>query len=392
MTSAAILGLAMTAVLQPAQPFVFHNGDRVVLVGDTLIEREGRFGWLETLLTLANSGKKLTFRNLGWSGDTVAGVSRSGFDPPEAGFQQLVDQVLATRPTVLILGFGMADSFEGERGLARFVQDYQRLLDALAGTHARLIFLTPIRHEDHGPPLPDPQAHNRSLKSYASAIEGLAHRRGAFSINLLGLTRGTNPALFLTDDGIHLTERGSQALAVHVTQALLGQLPIAAASIRRDASGSWHAPQELAIEQVHSTAERIELAIGTSRLAPQRLTIAIEGLARGRYRLLVDSRPGPLGSELDWARGVTLEPGPGWEQVQKLRATVNRKNQLFFHRWRPQNITYLFGFRKHEQGNNAVEVPRFDPLVEQAEAAIEELTRPLPRTLVIERVTGRNAE
>ena len=40
-----------------------------------------------------------------------------------------------------------------------------------------------------------------------------------------------------------------------------------------------------------------------------------------------------------------------------------RKNQLFFDRSRPQNMAYIFGFRKHEQGNNAVEIPRFDPLV-----------------------------
>jgi hypothetical protein len=38
---------------------------------------------------------------------------------------------------------------------------------------------------------------------------------------------------------------------------------------------------------------------------------------------------------------------------------INEK-PLFFHRWRPANWTYLFGFRKHEQGRNAVEIPRFD--------------------------------
>ncbi|MFN9199679.1 MAG: hypothetical protein ACK5WR_16540, partial [Planctomycetaceae bacterium] len=46
------------------------------------------------------------------------------------------------------------------------------------------------------------------------------------------------------------------------------------------------------------------------------------------------------------------------------------KKQLSFHRGRPQNETYLFGFRKHEQGNNAREIPMFDPLVEELEATI----------------------
>jgi lysophospholipase L1-like esterase len=55
---------------------------------------------------------------------------------------------------------------------------------------------------------------------------------------------------------------------------------------------------------------------------------------------------------------------------EALRALVVEKNRLFFHRWRPANETYLFGFRKHEQGRNAAEMPMFDPLVEKAEKAI----------------------
>ena len=59
-----------------------------------------------------------------------------------------------------------------------------------------------------------------------------------------------------------------------------------------------------------------------------------------------------------------------------LRQTINAKNLLYFHRWRPQNETYLFGFRKHEQGQNAREIPRFDPLVAEKEQEIARLRRP----------------
>jgi hypothetical protein len=48
-----------------------------------------------------------------------------------------------------------------------------------------------------------------------------------------------------------------------------------------------------------------------------------------------------------------------------------RKDELFFNRWRPQNETYLFGFRKHEQGQNAREIPMFDPLIEAADKRIQ---------------------
>jgi hypothetical protein len=50
---------------------------------------------------------------------------------------------------------------------------------------------------------------------------------------------------------------------------------------------------------------------------------------------------------------------------------------LFFHRWRPANETYLFLFRKHEQGNNAKEIPQFDPIIEKREHEIEQLRNQL---------------
>jgi len=66
-----------------------------------------------------------------------------------------------------------------------------------------------------------------------------------------------------------------------------------------------------------------------------------------------------------------------------LRKAIIAKNLLFFHRWRPQNITYLTGFRKHEQGNNAVEIAQFDPLVAKAETEIVTLRQSVTRTYEI---------
>lgn len=57
----------------------------------------------------------------------------------------------------------------------------------------------------------------------------------------------------------------------------------------------------------------------------------------------------------------------------RLRETINAKNRLYFHQWRPANETYLHLFRKHEQGNNAAELPLFEPLVKAKEMEIEVL-------------------
>ncbi|MGC3968511.1 MAG: hypothetical protein QM775_14370 [Pirellulales bacterium] len=77
--------------------------------------------------------------------------------------------------------------------------------------------------------------------------------------------------------------------------------------------------------------------------------------------------------------GPQLETEDGSEPL--LLKHIRKKNELFFHRWRPQNETYLFGFRKHEQGNNAKEVFAFDPLVAAEEKKIVEARKAIVESL-----------
>ena len=81
--------------------------------------------------------------------------------------------------------------------------------------------------------------------------------------------------------------------------------------------------------------------------------------------------------EPEWGR-VLVRDGPSVEQSEKLRQTIVEKNRLFFNRFRPQNDTYLFGFRKQEQGQNAKEIAEFDPLVARLEKEIARLRKPVP--------------
>src|SRR5262249_34772195 len=66
-----------------------------------------------------------------------------------------------------------------------------------------------------------------------------------------------------------------------------------------------------------------------------------------------------------------------------------KKNELFFHRYRPENNTYLFLFRKQEQGQNAKEIPQFDPLIAAEETKIARLRKPVARTFQLR--AGTNA-
>ena len=88
----------------------------------------------------------------------------------------------------------------------------------------------------------------------------------------------------------------------------------------------------------------------------------------------------------DWATGVVVRSGPDFDQAEQLRQKIVEKNREYFHRWRPENETYLFGFRKHEQGQNAREIPQFDPIVARLEAEIAKLRVPAPHTYELKKV------
>ncbi|MDR3618786.1 MAG: SGNH/GDSL hydrolase family protein [Paludisphaera borealis] len=364
---------------EPQNAWAFKDHDRIVLVGDTLIERDQRYGYLETVLTIENPSLDLTFRNLGWSGDTVRGLSRAGFDPPDAGFKALKEQVLAAKPTVLVVGYGMADSFDGPAGLSRFVEGYNAFLDAVAPAKARLVLLSPLPHEALPAPLPDPTAHNRDLALYAEAVGKIAAERKATFVDLFKAIEAQRShsaanAIPDTDNGIHLTALGSWRLA---------NSPGASGP---DAGSPYRIknlkPSETGVNFV-SDDSRLPTPPepGPTRSSAENLRrLQITNLTPGRYMLKIDGRPVLAKSAEAWAAGVVVPPGPELDQVEQLRKTINEKNLLFFYRWRPQNITYLFGFRKHEQGRNAIEIPQFDPLVDAKEKEIARLRKPVAHT------------
>jgi len=277
-------------------PFELRDGDRVVLLGNTLIEREQQAAHWETLLTAAYADRNVTFRNLGWSGDTVWAESRGIFDDPAAGYKRMLDQLAELKPTVVILGYGGNEAYAGKGGLPRFVSQLEVLLSAIDALGARVVLLSPIRHENLGPPLPDPEPANANLALYTAALRDVAERRNAPFVDLFSIDSSTP----LTTNGLHLTEAGYLECAKVIGRSL--------------------------------------------------------GVPAARWEAAIDDPASAAGRKL-----------------QQLREAIIEKNALYFHNWRPQNVTYLFLFRKHEQGNNAGEVAEFQQLVVAQEARIAKL-------------------
>jgi putative heme-binding domain-containing protein len=391
--------------------FEFQDGDRVALVGDTLIEREQNYGYLEERLTVEFPSRNIVFRNLGWSADTPAGESRASFDfdKPGKGFAKLKEELEVLKPTVVIFGYGMASSFGGEAGLLAFKTNFKHLVETIQSVsttqQVRMVFLSPIHHEKLPAPLPDPAAHNRELEIYTKAIHEIANSSGSHPstgsgadvqfislFELLGEDAKRRQSRPLTDDGIHLTAFGYAHMAEAVEKGLGWGANDWDVAIEADGKGARATGAEVfdvtrSKDAVHFTTldhKLVSPVLMDEKMEESRACrLKIRGLGSGSYEVRIDGTTVLVASASELHRGVAIAKGPQFEQAEALRRVILRKNELYFDRWRPQNETYLFGFRKYEQGQNAKEIPMFDPLVAEQEETISRLRHPVKHSFEI---------
>ncbi len=399
-----------SAFAQTTNGFELRDADRVVLLGDTFIEREQSYGYLEFLLTTQFPDRNVLFRNLGWSADTPRGLSRAGFDSPDKGFDRIKEQVALIKPSVAFLGYGMASSFEGETGLTRFTNDLEKLMETIQQVSGepkvRFVLLSPIPHEKLPAPLPDPAKHNEQLSLYTKAIQELARRRGAEFVSLFDLLATNNRSRSLppmTDDGIHLTAYGYRRATEALAEGLrwnkrFWRIGITKeGTLRKGSSGL----QALEVEQKKTSVRLVGLEnqlpypawLENEKPLPlitpeRRLQFLVQP---GTYEFRIDNKLLRIVTEQDCQRGLEITNAPSLDQAENLRQAIVKKNELFFHRWRPENNTYLFLFRKGEQGQNAKEIPQFEPLIQAEEAKIAQLRKPLQHTYEIVPAQTTNA-
>lgn len=400
---AALLALADAASAE-VQPLEFKEGDRIAWIGGAFVERDQLYGYLETIITAAHPDKHLTFRNLGWSGDTVEGHARAVFGSPADGFQRLLKDLKEARPTLILVCYGANEAHAGDAGVAAFEANLKKLLDQVAKeTGARLALVTPHRHEFVDVRLPDPSLYNNKLPPYVDVIKRVAAEKNCALVDLADLVTGTTSQASaksgdrLTDNGVHFTEYGYWRVAPTIAQRLgvavrTIDIVIDTEAKSHQASGATVKDLEIADGRIRFTAlsERLPLppsprgeseAVQPTAVA---LRLTVKGLAKDKaWTVMCDGKEVALSGDSHFEHGALVLANAETEQVETLRRTINKKNELWFHRHRPQNETYLFLFRKHEQGNNAVEIPQFDPLIEAEEKEIAELKRPRPHVYEI---------
>ena len=345
------IAIMVTSALVPiagADAPPIHDGDRIVLVGDSLIERDQHFGWTESTVVASSPGMRTTFRNLGWTGDTPAGASRGGWsehqagkEPDGEGYRLLIDAITAQRPDVVVIGYGTASAL-GRSAEIGGTPDPDGPAAAFAGELDRLV-------ED--------------LTRWGLGADGSSDLR---------IVLVTPPPLACE------SASGSTASSSSPTASLSGPTASPSALASRVAV-IREAIVRIGREHDLTVIDLDDLDIGPAdRIDPVHLGDS------GYRKMAVALARGLVG---DSGRGSVAEvPAP-------LRRAVVRKDRWFFHQSRPANLAYVRGFRRHEQGSNAAELDRYDRWIDDEQARIDAAARgePIdePEPIVDSRVADR---
>lgn len=305
-----------------SEPLALQSGDTIVWVGNTFVERAQRYGHLETAVALA-AGPDVTdlkFRNLGWSGDSVFGDARSYFGPPSEGRDRLQKAVSEAKPNILMVCYGTGAAMSVDQG---WTVDAGAAERSAAGEKESLALF---------------------VEGYGKLLDLM---KGAAGDGLREVVLVSPPPLENLGAPLPDQTANNRRLAAFRDgiRALAQQRSLPFVDLFASMGGDDF---EGTVEETPLTTNGVHYGDAGYELMARKL---VEGLGLGFPEGLV-------------AAG---------DEVDALRENVIQKNRLFFHRWRPANETYLFLFRKHEQGQNAKEIPMFDPLIAAKEKEIDEI-------------------
>jgi lysophospholipase L1-like esterase len=414
--------LAAVSTSPKADEFLIHDGDRVVFLGDSITEQRLYTTYIEGYTLSRHPDWKLSFRNVGWGGDTSWLRQRAHPDEaklfaaaPEAQ-EQMIEKavkngldrdVLPLHPTFVTIKFGMNDfSYQAFRPdiFAAYTRSQTELAKVLTGAGARVAFLTPQPIEDKRPD-PDQDIKNQSLRKFSDGLkEVAATTHTAFVdqfdpyMHIMMAERAKNPKAFIgAGDAVHPGPQGHTLMAWAVLKGLGATALVSSASI--DASGKNVQAEGCTVENVRAadhvlSFDRLDNALpmpidkraeGALALAPvlddlSQLELKVTGLPGGTYAVTIDGEPAGNVAADALSKGWNFShvAGPITKQGNELLDLIFKKNDLYFQRWRQ---VQLFTFPNWAQGadieaHRTEELKRLDGQIAEFESNIDSVRKP----------------
>jgi mono/diheme cytochrome c family protein/glucose/arabinose dehydrogenase len=226
-----------------------RKGDHIVLIGNNLGARMINYGYFETAVHLHFSDSLITIRNMCDGGDTPGFRPHSGRNSPwafpgadkfqkdlaqksgsEGHFATPDEWLQQLKSDVIIAFFGFNESFEGEEGLSRYLEELRAFVlhtkeQSYNGkTTPKLVLVSPIAFQDLSNQfdLPNGKEENSRLERYSEGMKKIAQEEQVMFVDVFHPSTEWFANQILTIDGSQLNNEGYRIFSEYLSQAIFG--------------------------------------------------------------------------------------------------------------------------------------------------------------------------
>lgn len=387
--------------------FFFRDGDRAMILGDSITEQRQYSTLIESFVLARFPSWNISFRNTGWSGDTMGLRTRGGLD---AGFDR---DIKPLQPTAVTIDFGMNDARAGDAGSEGYGTNARTLAEKFAALGTRVALITSSSEERYENGQPAGAAYNLMLRKYSDGLQAVAKEKGLIFVDQLApmievIENGRKAAVLakaegglrLVPDGVHPNWAGQLVMATSILKGL--NAPSLVSSVEVDAkSGKAKAVQakvsEVATGETLSFTRLDEslpwpipgdalLATPIPGFSPleelSRYLLKVTSLPAGKYVVSVDGKAWGTFTQEELGAGINLGQAAltGLPEVRALLDAITAKNDLFFVRWRVVQLYDAPAWISKEavESGRQAELKSMDARIGEADAALPSLRKPKP--------------
>jgi len=349
----ARLALALMAASLSAQAadFFFKDGDKVVMMGDSITEQYLYSSYVEAWTLTRFPTWNITFLNVGIGGDRSTG-----------GNNRFKRDVLPNAPTAMTVDFGMNDGgyrpFD-EAGFKTYMGGLQGIAGQAKAANIRVAWCTPspVEKREEGPAL---QGYNETLEKYSEGVQQIAAANGKALfvdqfhpfVATIDKIRRADPKNRISGDAVHPSSAGQSLMAWSLLKGMDFPPLVASVEINADARQvvqslnckvdglQVEATGKIAFQQRDNALPYFpEEAKSILAWAPvmdelNDYRLKVTGLRPGQYVVRLGSKNVAEYSDVALKDGVNLAPavlaaGPIADQVNAVWKAVKAKNDYY---------------------------------------------------------------
>jgi len=392
--------ITYSAVTAGSDNFLIHNGDRVVIYGDSITDNQLYPRIIEDFVVTRHPDWDVEFWNRGWGGDTAHYYGRFKRD------------CLSLQPTIAIICLGMNDAdykpFD-KAGFESYVDFLDKMVKDLKAIEARAVLVSPptydvaqkrlLRHPgDHI--TRDMTDYPEVLREFSLGMLAVAKINNCKYIDLnqeyakllaSGRARyGSTFKLTRSGDAVHPYGPGQLAMAVMILKGLNAPSEVAYLEIDAESNSVIESRGAKLPMPLYDGTE----PVGTMLAVTDRLNkniLKIKNLPTGIYKLVVDTRHVITLDASGWTMGTNLSERsftPEMKHSKEVAGATEEVHNAKYYKWRKvlcKNIHWV-GDGSACSTNDKEALAKADDVIAEALAKRNKLAKPNPHTYILTRV------